>query len=157
MDKFDRLLLKLLQEDAQLSVAELGESVGLSPSAAHRRVKALEQAGIITGYRAMIDGKALGLGLDVFVEITLTSQSQRALDTFEEAVRDFDDILECHLMSGQSDYLLRVAASSVADYDRIHRTCLARLPGVSAMHSRFTIRAIKNWNGYPVSVAGGRE
>lgn len=152
MDKFDQHLLKLLQGNAQLSVTELGESVGLSSSAAHRRVKALEQAGVITGYRALLDGQALGLGLDVFVEITLTSQSQGALDTFEEAVRGFDEILECHLMSGQSDYLLRVAASSVTDYDRIHRTCLARLPGVSAMHSRFTIRTIKSWNGYPVSL-----
>ena len=153
MDHFDRKILKLLQVDARLSVADIGESIGLSPSATHRRIKALEQQGIITSYRAMLDASALGIGLDVFVEITLVSQSQQALDAFEAAVLASEEILECELMSGQSDYLLRIAAKDVADYDRIHRTCLARLPGVSAMHSRFTIRTIKPWSGYPVTNA----
>lgn len=151
MDHFDQKILKLLQADARLSVAEIGDRIGLSPSATHRRIKALEQQGTITGYRAMIDAPSLGIGLDVFVEITLVSQSQQALDAFEAMVLATDEILECELMSGQSDYLLRIAAKDVADYDRIHRTCLARLPGVSAMHSRFTIRTIKPWSGYPVT------
>lgn len=153
MDHFDRKIVRLLQGDARVSVADIGESIGLSPSATHRRIKTLEQQGVITGYRAMIDASALGIGLDVFVEITLVSQSQQALDAFEAMVLASDEILECELMSGQSDYLLRIAAKDVTDYDRIHRTCLARLPGVSAMHSRFTIRTIKPWSGYPVSNA----
>lgn len=151
MDHFDRKIVRLLQADARVSVADIGESIGLSPSATHRRIKGLEQQGVITGYRAMIDASALNIGLDVFVEITLVSQSQQALDAFEAMVLASDEILECELMSGQSDYLLRIAAKDVTDYDRIHRTCLARLPGVSAMHSRFTIRTIKPWSGYPVA------
>ncbi len=93
-----------------------------------------------------------GLKLLAFVEITLTSQSHEAMDRFEAAVQDYDDILDCHLMSGQADYLLRVAAADLEQYDRIHRDCLARLPGVSAMRSAFAIRRIKRWRGYPVTI-----
>ena len=88
--------------------------------------------------------------LQAFVEITLTSQSRESMDRFEEAVRDMDEVLDCHLMSGNADYLLRVAAADLEQYDRIHRDCLARLPGVSAMRSAFAIRRIKRWKGYPV-------
>ena len=105
---------------------------------------------MITGYAAQIDAPKLGLKLQAFVEITLTSQSREAMDRFEEAVRDMDEVLDCHLMSGNADYLLRVAAADLEQYDRIHRDCLARLPGVSAMRSAFAIRRIKRWKGYPV-------
>ena len=87
----------------------------------------------------------------MFVEITLTSQSHEAMDRFEKAVRDFDDILDCHLMSGNADYLLRVAAADLEQFDTIHRECLARLPGVSSMRSSFSIRNIKSWRGYPIA------
>jgi Lrp/AsnC family transcriptional regulator, leucine-responsive regulatory protein len=105
---------------------------------------------MIAGYAAQLDPQRLGLKLLAFVEITLTSQSREAMDRFEAAVGDYDDILDCHLMSGQADYLLRVAAADLEQYDRIHRDCLARLPGVSAMRSAFAIRRIKRWRGYPV-------
>jgi DNA-binding Lrp family transcriptional regulator len=85
-----------------------------------------------------------------FVEITLTSQSREAMDRFEAAVQDYAEILDCHLMSGGADYLLRVAAADLEHYDRIHRDCLSRLPGVSAMRSSFAIRRIKRWTGYAV-------
>lgn len=150
MDRADIALLEALQDDSSRSLADLAERVGVSSSACHRRIRALEQAGIITGYRAQVDSGRLGLKLQAFVEITLTSQSREAMDRFEAAVGDFDDILECHLMSGQADYLLRVAAADLEQYDRIHRDCLARLPGVSAMRSAFSIRRIKRWQGYPV-------
>jgi DNA-binding Lrp family transcriptional regulator len=150
MDRADLVLLDALQRDSSRSIAELAESSGMSSSACHRRIKALEASGAIAGYAAQLDPQRLGLKLLAFVEITLTSQSREAMDRFEAAVGDYDDILDCHLMSGQADYLLRVAAADLEQYDRIHRDCLARLPGVSAMRSAFAIRRIKRWRGYPV-------
>jgi DNA-binding Lrp family transcriptional regulator len=150
MDRADIVLLEALQDDSSRSIAQLAEVAGVSASACHRRIRALEETGIITGYAAQVDSGRLGLKLLAFVEITLTSQSREAMDRFEAAVGDFDDILDCYLMSGQADYLLRVAATDLEQYDRIHRDCLARLPGVSAMRSAFAIRRIKRWQGYPV-------
>ncbi|WP_341710937.1 Lrp/AsnC family transcriptional regulator [Erythrobacter sp.] len=151
MDRADIKLLEALQSDSTQSIAQLAERAALSPSACHRRIRALEQAGIISGYGARLDPRKLGLSLVVFVEITLTSQSREVMDRFEDAVRDFDDILDCNLMSGNADYLLRVAAADLAQFDAIHRDCLARLPGVSSMRSSFTIRNIKTWRGYPIA------
>lgn len=150
MDRTDAKLLRALQRNSSQSLADLAEQASLSHSACHRRVRALEAAGFIAGYSALLDPAKLGLGLQAFVEISLESQSCEAMDRFEAAVAGFEDILECHLMSGDADYLLRVAAADIEDYDRIHRDCLARLPGVSAMHSGFSIRRIKRWAGYPV-------
>lgn len=148
MDRRDVRILTALQEDSSRSIAELAETAGVSPSACHRRIKALEEAGIITGYAAQVDPHKLGLKLRAFVEITLSSQSREAMDRFEQAVAGFDDILECHLMSGNADYILRVAAGDLEQFDQIHRSCLARLPGVSSMRSSFTIRTIKDRRGY---------
>lgn len=150
MDRSDVLILEALQNDSSRSIAELADRAGVSASACHRRIKALEAAGIVTGYAAQIDPHKLGLKLQAFVEITLTSQSREAMDRFEAAVQDMGDILDCHLMSGNADYLLRVAARDLEQYDRIHRDCLASLPGVSAMRSAFAIRRIKRWSGYPL-------
>lgn len=150
MDRADLALLEALQNDSSLSISELAELVALSSSACHRRIKALEQAGVIAGYGARLEPRLLGLSVEVFVEITLTSQSREAMDRFERSVLDFDDILECHLMSGSADYLLRVAARDLGQYDRVHRDCLARLPGVSSMRSSFSLRRIKQMRGYPV-------
>jgi len=150
VDRNDILILEALQQDSSRSIADLAEAVGVSPSACHRRIRALEASGVITGYGAQVDPQALGLKLQAFVEITLTSQSREAMERFERAVADFDEILDCHLMAGQADYLLRVAARDLEQYDRIHRDCLAALPGVSSMRSAFAIRRIKRWRGYPV-------
>ncbi|MFZ9396316.1 MAG: Lrp/AsnC family transcriptional regulator [Erythrobacter sp.] len=150
MDKADAKLLDALQRDSTQSIATLAEHAALSPSACHRRIRALEQSGIITGYGARLDPQRLGLSLEVFVEITLTGQSDAVMGRFEAAVQEFDDILECHLMSGASDYLLRVAATDLKQFDTIHRECLARLPGVASMRSSFQIRSIKRWTGYPI-------
>ena len=148
MERADIALVEALQRDSSRSIADLAEAVALSPSACHRRIRALEERGVIEGYAARVDPRGLGLAVEVFVEITLTSQSREAMDRFERAVGDFDDILECHLLSGTADYRLRTAARDMADYDRLHRECLARLPGVSAMHSSFVIRTVKGWAGY---------
>jgi len=150
LDKIDKIILVELQRKAIVPIAELAERAGLSPSSCHRRVKLLEKAGVITGYSATLDGKALGLNNEFFVEVSLASQTEEAFEKFEKAVQRVAEILECHLMSGQFDYLLRVAAADATDYERIHRTKLSRLPGLQRLQSSLALRAVKSWSGYPV-------
>ena len=150
MDRADTAIIVALQQDSSRSIAQLAELAGVSASACHRRIRALEESGVITGYQAQVDARRLGLKLQAFVEITLTGQNREAMDRFEAAVAGFDDILECHLMSGNADYLLRVAAADLDQFDHIHRDCLSRLPGVASMRSSFSIRQIKRWTSFPV-------
>ena len=150
LDKTDKIILIELQRKATMPIAELAERASLSPSSCHRRVKILEQAGIITGYNATLDGKQLGLANEFFVEVSLTAQTEEAFEKFEKAIQRVPEILECHLMSGQFDYLLRVAAADTTDYERIHRTKLSRLPGLQRLQSSLALRAVKAWAGYPV-------
>jgi DNA-binding Lrp family transcriptional regulator len=150
VDRFDHKIIAALQQDSSQPLATLAERIGLSSSACHRRVRALESEGVITGYSARIEPSALGFTLLVFVEITLSSQALDVLEAFEAAVQDMDDILECHLTSGAADYILRVVARDMEDYARIHRNRLARLPHVSNMQTIFTLRPVKRWRGYPL-------
>jgi DNA-binding Lrp family transcriptional regulator len=139
-----------LQHDSARPIAVLAEEIGLSPSACHRRVRALEDSGVIAGYGARIDQTKLGLTLLIFVEISLKSQSRDGLEAFERAVTRFDDILECHLTSGHADYILRVVARDMEDYAAIHRDCLSRLPNVASMQTIFTLRPVQTLRGYPI-------
>jgi len=150
INEIDRKILRVVQEDSALSMAELGEKVGLSGSACHRRLKALEERGYIAGYRAVLDRKALGLSMQFFIELSLVSQSDRTLEAFERAVRDIPEILECHLMAGQSDYILRVVCEDAEAFERLHRELVARLPGVARVHSNMSIREVKPLAGLPV-------
>ena len=150
LDKTDKIILAELQKNGQQPVAELAARAGLSPSSCHRRVKLLEEAGVITGYTANLDRLALGLANEFFVEVSLSAQTEEAFERFEKAVQRVPEILECHLMSGQFDYLLRVAASDAADYERIHRSRISRLPGVQRIQSALALRTIKGWAGYPI-------
>lgn len=150
IDRFDAQLLRELQRDSGRPISDMAEKIGLSTSACHRRIKLLEQANLIHGYSARVNRAALGLKIEVFVEITLNSQSQEALNAFEAAVQLYEEILECYLTTGKADYILRIVARDVEDYDEIHRNCLARLPGVSSMQTAFALRSIKTWRGYPV-------
>ncbi|MBT0667813.1 Lrp/AsnC family transcriptional regulator [Novosphingobium profundi] len=150
MDRTDRALLRALQADSSRSISQLAEDVHLSASACHRRIRLLEEQGLIAGYVARLDARRIGLPVEVFVEIALSSQSSEAMDRFERAVGDFDDILECHLMSGGADYLLRVAAADLDHYEAIHRDCLSRLPGVTSMKTSFSLRRVKRFAGYSV-------
>jgi Lrp/AsnC family transcriptional regulator, leucine-responsive regulatory protein len=151
MDAIDKIILNQLQRQGNLPLADLAEKAGLSASSCHRRVKALEAKGVITGYNAALDRKALGLANEFFVEISLTGQSEEVLEKFEKAVQRVPEILECHLMSGQFDYLLRIVARDAEDYERIHRTRIGRLPGVQRIQSMLALRTVKDWGGYPVS------
>lgn len=152
LDRTDKIILMELQRNAQRAVADLAAKAGLSPSACHRRVKLLEASGTITAYTATINPAALGFANAFFVEVSLASQTEEAFERFEKAVQRVPEILECHLMSGQFDYLLRVAATDAADYERIHRSRISRLPGVQRIQSSLALRTVKPWAGYPLSV-----
>lgn len=150
LDSYDLKILKGLQADGRISNADLAEQAHLSPSACLRRLRLLEQRGIIEGYTVIVNHAAVGKPTNVFVEISLSSQSEECLDQFEEAVKSCPEIIECHLMSGTSDYLLRLAAASAEDYERIHRRHLSRLPHVGRLHSSFTLRTIIRNSGLPL-------
>lgn len=143
MDRIDRKILDLLAANARLTGEQLGEQVGLSPSAAHRRVKALEESGAILGYRARLSRAARGNPSTVFVQVTLTDQRQATMLAFEEALAHTRQVAEAHLMSGQSDYLVKVLVPGDDSYERIHREILSALPGVQRLVSQFTIRTLE--------------
>jgi len=142
LDRIDRQILELLQNDGRLTNAALAERVHLSASACLRRVQRLEREGVIAGYAARLEPALLGRGTSVFVEVSLNSQREEALEAFERAVRDCPDIAECHLMSGGSDYLLHVAVADTQDYERIHKQTLSRLPHVARIRSSFSLRRV---------------
>ena len=151
LDVVDRAILGLLQEDGRIANVDLAEAVHLSPSACLRRVRRLEESGRIDRYVALLDPSAVGLGTDVFVEITLTGQDETTLEAFERAVSERPEIMSCHLMAGQFDYLVHVVVRDVADYEVLHRTHLAQLPGVVRMVSSFALRPICDRTAYPIS------
>lgn len=150
LDAIDRRILSLLQAEGRISNAELALRVHLSPSACHRRVQRLEEAGVISGYVALLDARALRRQTTVFVEITLSGQADEVLDTFERGVRTIPNVLECHLMAGTADYLLKIVVEDTDDFARIHRQHLSRLPGVAQMHSSFALRTVFRTTAIPV-------
>jgi Lrp/AsnC family transcriptional regulator, leucine-responsive regulatory protein len=144
MDRIDQKILDLLSADSRLTGEALGERVGLSPSAAHRRVKALEESGAILGYRARLSRGARGNPSTVFVQVTLTDQRQATMLAFEDALAHTPQVAEAYLMSGQSDYLVKVLVRDDDSYERIHREILSALPGVQRLVSQFTIRTLES-------------
>ena len=142
LDATDRRILTVLQKQARITNADLSERVNLSPSACHRRVQRLEEEGFIAAYVALLDNRRMGRPTTVFVEITLQSQAEDLLDAFEREVARVPDILECHLMAGTADYLIKIMAQDTEDFARIHRRYLARLPGVRQMQSSFALRTV---------------
>ncbi|MFN3642053.1 MAG: Lrp/AsnC family transcriptional regulator [Gemmobacter sp.] len=150
LDATDRRILTVLQKEGRITNADLSDRVNLSASACHRRVQRLEAEGWIAGYVALVDARKLGRPTTVFVEITLQGQADEVLEAFERAVQRVPDILECHLMAGTADYLLKVVAQDTEDFARIHRQHLARLPGVAQMHSSFALRTVFKTTALPV-------
>jgi DNA-binding Lrp family transcriptional regulator len=144
MDALDLAILGALLEDGRLSQVELAERIPLSATAIARRIRALEEKGVIQGYQARINRQALGLGMTVIVHIGLTSQNEDLLEAFEAAVAAAPSVVSCHLMSGEDDYLLTVMARDLADFERIHKEQLARLPGVARLKSSFALRSVSN-------------
>ena len=150
IDVTDHAILDALQERARISNVELADRVHLSESACLRRVRALEEAGVIAGYSAMVDPVRVGLPSAVFVQLTLQRQDQTDLDAFEEAVQNIPEVMECYLMTGEFDYLLRIVVSDASDYERVHRQHLTRLPGVARVQSSFTLRTVRKANVLPI-------
>ena len=144
MDRLDKAILSILQENARISNVELADRIGLSASACLRRVAQLEKDGLITGYHANLSLDKLGHSVMVLVHITLQGQSKELLSDFEAAVSEVPQILACFLLAGESDYLLRVAAKDVTDFGRIHSDYLAALPHVMRMESNFVLREVTN-------------
>jgi DNA-binding Lrp family transcriptional regulator len=142
LDPTDRAILIELQRNGRMTNADLAGAVGLSPSAALRRTRALEKSGVIDGYVALVDPETVGRATTVFVEIALDTQFETQLDRFEAAIIDCPEVMSCHLMAGDSDYLLQVTCSGVADYERVHRDWLSKMPGVSRIRSSFAIREV---------------
>jgi Lrp/AsnC family leucine-responsive transcriptional regulator len=142
LDATDRRILTVLQREGRITNADLSERVNLSPSACHRRVQRLEAEGVIAAYVALLDARRMGRPTTVFVEITLQSQADEVLEAFERAVARVPDVLECHLMAGSADYLLKIAVADTEDFARIHRQYLTRLPGVAQMQSSFALRTV---------------
>jgi Lrp/AsnC family transcriptional regulator, leucine-responsive regulatory protein len=142
LDELDAAILRYLESNGRATNYEVGEAVGLSASAASRRIQALEGSGAIRGYRALIDQRVLGKGTTVYIRVTLDSESAAVLGAFEAAVRRCREIVSCHLMAGQYDYMLVARVAGIDDYGRLHQTQLSRLPGVSRLETSFALRNV---------------
>ena len=149
LDRYDRAILRFLQEDARMTNTSLASRVNLSESACLRRVRALEESGLIEGYTAMVDQQRAGFPVNVFVNITLDRQSQTGLEAFESAVRRVPEVMECYLMTGEHDYLLRLVVTDLADFERIHNQHLTRLPSVARVQSSFAMRTVTRSRSLP--------
>lgn len=143
MDKIDRKIIEYLGSDSNVTSEQLGSVIGLSPSATHRRIRLLEEAGMIVGYRARLSLAARGNPNIVYVSVTLVDQSLPTLTAYEAAISTCVEVREAHLMSGESDYLLKVEISETDSYERVHRDILAAMPGVRRLVTQFSIRTIR--------------
>lgn len=150
LDSFDQKLLRLLQKRGRASYVDMAEAVNLSESACLRRVRALEEAGVISRYAAVIDERAVGLPLSVFVTVTLSSQAESALTAFETAIVGVPEVVECYLMTGGSDYLLRLVVRDVDDLERVHAKALTTIPGVTRVSSSVAMRTVVKRGALPV-------
>lgn len=142
LDKFDLKILEALQADGRITNQELSERIGLSPSPCLRRLRQLEAAGIISGYVALVDPGAVGLGVSAFVRVRLDQQDDRHLAVFEEAVGNFPEVMECYLMSGDSDYQLRVLVESLNTFEDFLRHKLTKISGVAQVTTSFALRPV---------------
>jgi DNA-binding Lrp family transcriptional regulator len=142
LDAIDRNILRLLRLDARMSNAKLAAEIGLSPSACLRRIKIMEKSGVIRGYTVLVDTGNADEMIAVIINITLERQTEDYLDRLEAAVRRHPEIRECFLMTGGSDYLLRVEVANAGEFERIHKEILSTLPGVLRIHSSFSIRNV---------------
>ncbi len=151
LDRYDRQILRQLQEDGRLSNQELADRIGLSPSPCLRRVRALEEAGIIAGYRALVNAKALGLSLMALIHISMDQHTPERFDGLEVAVRNIPEILECLLITGQAaDYQLKVVVRDMDAYQELLLNRITRIPGVTGVHSSFVLRRVVDKTALPV-------
>ena len=151
LDRYDRLILQSLQEDGHLSNQDLADRIGLTPSPCLRRVKALEEAGLITGYRALVDARKLGLSLMALIHISMDQHTPERFDDFEARIADIPEVLECLLITGQSaDYQLKVVVRDMDAYQELLLNRITRIPGVTGVHSSFVLRRVVDRTALPV-------
>ncbi|MDB5953978.1 Lrp/AsnC family transcriptional regulator [Ramlibacter sp.] len=150
LDAIDLRILAQLQEDGSLSNVELARRVHLSPSPCLARVKSLEAAGVIARYVALADAKALGLGLTVFINVSLKSQSKESLAMFEQRIAEHDEVMECYLMTGDSDYLIRVVVAEIAALERFILEQLTPIPGIEKIRSSFALKQVRYKTALPL-------
>jgi Lrp/AsnC family leucine-responsive transcriptional regulator len=156
LDRFDRQILEILQREGRLPNQELAERIGLSPSPCLRRVRALEEAGLISGYRATVDARKLGLTLTALVHISMDVHTPERFATFEAAVGLLPEVLECLLITGQeADYQLKVAVRDMDHYQALLLGHLTRIPGVTGVHSSFVLRSVLKSAIVPVGLMSG--
>jgi Lrp/AsnC family transcriptional regulator, leucine-responsive regulatory protein len=153
LDDIDRKILSVLQTEGRITNQELADLVGLSPSPCLRRVRHLEQSGVIANYVALLDPNAVGLGVTAFVRVRLNAQDDIQLARFETAIAAFSEVMECYLMTGDSDYQIRVLVGSLQEFEDFLRQKLTRLPGVSQVTSSFALRPIVYRTALPVTAA----
>ena len=151
LDIIDRKILMALQNNARMANVDLARAVGLSPSPCLRRIRDLEQDRVIRSYATLVDPAAVGLGVSVFVQVSLERQVESALDMFEAAVRARAEVMECYLMTGDADYLLRVVVVDLPAYERFLMDHLTRIPGVASIKSSFALKQIKYGTALPIA------
>ena len=150
LDERDRAILRLLQHDGRLTNLELAQRINLSPSACLRRVKLLEDSGLVARYVLLLDEDQAGLPGTAFVLVTLDQQGRAALDAFEAAIHDHPEITECCLLAGAADYMVRVVYADAADFERVHTDILTQLPGVTRVQTTLALRTVKRTTALPV-------
>ncbi len=150
LDDIDRRILAALQADGRMTAQQLADRVGLSPSPCARRVRLLEEAGVVKGYVAVIDQAKVGLPISVFASVKLERQREDDLDRFSQAVARWPEVVDCYLMTGQRDYLLRVVVSDLESYERFIKDKLTRLDGVASIESSFALGQVKRSNALPI-------
>lgn len=155
MDSLDRKILSILQKNSRISMARLSDQVGLSLSACHRRVKMLEASGVIEAYTVRLDRACLNLEMQVFIEVKLTSPRREDALAFEDEIARMPEVLECHLISGEFDYLIRLMTKNTADYERIYRGRLSQIPSVAQMKTLLSLSTVKEFEGLNLEDAAG--
>ena len=150
LDEIDRRILRALQENARVSNVELAELVGVSPSPCWRRVRDLEQKGVISRYVTLLDPGSIGLPVSVVIQVSLERQVEAALETFESAVAEWPEVMECYLMTGDADYMLRVVVADLDAYQRFLLDHLTRVPGVASIKSSFALKQVKYRTALPL-------
>ena len=154
IDRYDRQILQLLQQDGRISNQELADKIGLSPSPCLRRVRALEEAGLIVGYQVLLDAKKLGLSLMALIHISMDQHTPERFNAFEAQIAEIPEVLECLLITGQSaDYQLKVVVKDMDAYQELLLNRITRIPGVTGVHSSFVLRRVVDGRALPLSAA----
>lgn len=149
MDQIDHRIVRALQRDGRMTISDLADKVGLSPTPCARRLERLQRDGVITGYSARVDPAKLGLGVSVFVSVELARQERAAVDAFERAIRTCDEVMECYLMTGSRDILLRVLVADLAAFDAFLENRLMQIPGIRNLRSNFALRTMVQRDSLP--------